>query len=511
MDLKVKVINIEHPKRVALINKEDAGIIGVGSGQRIIVGHGSTDLIAFVYLSDIVGNGEIWINERLSKDLNVGNGENVSVFSAPQPQSIDYIRKKMYGNKLTKDEIDTIVRDIVMENLSDIELSAYVSSIQTIGLDSEEITNMVNAMVNAGETIKFDHDVYDVHSIGGIPGNKYALLTVPIVASAGLKIPKTSSRAISSPAGTADVMEVLARVDLKANEIKKIVEEVGGTLTWGGAMNLAPADDKIIRVEHPLGIDPYPQVIASVLAKKKATGINYLLIDIPMGPETKVQNEERARDLASRFIEIGNRLNIHVECAITYGGQPLGRAVGPALEAMEAMKALEGIPTSNSMIVKAIELASMIIEMGGVAEFNKGKDLARQILNSGRAREKFLEIINAQGSKGIEKSDEIPVGEFQYDLTSSMDGYISYVSNRSIVQLARSLGAPKDKGAGIWVYKKIGDKVERNETVLKFYAEKKDKLENTVRLSRKFRIFDVEGMVLESIGRKTRGVMKNED
>jgi AMP phosphorylase len=507
MNVEIKELDIVLGVRNILISEEDAKILGIQPGFRLLVSKKNFKKIFFASISSkIVKKGEA----IASPGTGLKKGDLVDISNAPPLKSINAIKKKIYGEKLTSDEIKDIITDIVNENLSNIELSSYVTAIQTLDLDDDEITGTIESMVSTGESIKFDYEVYDVHSIGGVPGNKYALITVPILAAAGLRVPKTSSRAISSAAGTADVMEVLARVDLSMEEIKRVVDSVGATLVWGGALNLAPADDKIIRIEQPLGLDPQAQVISSVLAKKKATGIETLLIDIPMGDEAKVKTGFEARKLAERFIRIGERIGINVSCAITYGGQPIGRAVGPALEAQEALRALEGKQTSNSLIVKSLELASILLEESGLSEKGKGKDLARSILASGKAREKLLEIISAQGGKGIEKSDDIELGKFVEEIRANTDGYISYISNKAIIEMARLLGAPFSKKAGIWVSKKIGDKVERNESIFILYSESKDRLENALRLSRKIRLYGIEGMVLESIHGQVYRTIKGE-
>ncbi|MEM4313994.1 MAG: AMP phosphorylase [Thermoplasmata archaeon] len=507
MIVKIKDIDFNTGKREIFLNYEDSKRLGVLPGSRVLVSKKNYKKLFFVSIS----YSQIPIGEAIvTSESGLKKGEEVEIINAPPLQSIESIKKKIYGEKLDYEDIKNIINDIVEDNLSHIELSSYVTAIQTLDMDDDEIVNVINAMVSTGEIIKFDYDVYDVHSIGGVPGNKYALITVPILAAAGLKVPKTSSRAISSAAGTADVMEVLARVDLSSEEIKKVVDSVGATLVWGGALGLAPADDKIIKIEQPLGLDPQAQVISSVLAKKKATSISSLLIDIPMGNEVKVKNEIEARRIAERFIRIGERIGIDVNCAITYGGQPLGRAVGPGIEAQEALRALEGKTTSNSLIVKSIELAAILLESSGIAEKGKGKEMARNILNSGKAKEKMIEIINAQGSKGIEKSEDIVLGKYNEEVLSPNDGYISYISNRAIVEIAKALGAPFSKGAGIWVSKKIGDKVEKNESIFILYSESKDKLNNALRLSRKLRLYQIEGMVLESIHGQVYKTLKGE-
>jgi len=348
--------------------------------------------------------------------------------------------------------------------------------------------------VETGETIQFDRSpVFDFHSVGGVPGNKVTLIVVPIVAAAGLLIPKTSSRAISSAAGTADVVEAFAKVDFSAHELKQIAESTGGIMAWGGGLNLAPADDVIIRVEYPLGVDPHAQLLASVMSKKKAVNADFLLVDIPMGNGTKVPTMDMAKAYARDFIELGERLGIKVECAITYGGQPVGRAIGPALEAREAIQVLEGSKTPNSVVEKALGLSGILLEMGGIP---KGEERAREILASGKALEKFREIVAAQGGNPNIRSDDLVPGRLTFDVLAKKSGYVNAINNKQLVKIARASGAPKDKGAGVYIHKKEGSKVDAGEALLTIHSENDAKLQEAIGLSRKLEPITTEGMVL---------------
>jgi AMP phosphorylase len=337
--------------------------------------------------------------------------------------------------------------------------------------------------------------------VGGVPGNKVTLIVVPIVAAAGLLIPKTSSRAISSAAGTEDIVEVFANVNFDAKKLKKIAEEVGGIMAWGGGLNLAPADDIIIKVEYPLGIDPHAQLLASVMSKKKAVGADHLLIDIPMGLGTKVPTMEMAKQYAHDFIELGDKLGIRVECAVTYGGQPVGRAIGPALEAREAIAILEGSKSPNSVVEKTLTLSGILLEMGGII---RGAETAREILESGRALQKFREMVKAQGGNPDLKSTDIAIGNFKADVLAKKSGYLGSIMNKQLVQIARAAGSPKDKGAGLMIYKKVGSKVDAGEPLYTIYADNENKLNEAIGLTKKLEPMAVEGMVLARMPGITR-------
>ncbi len=498
----VKKINMTQGVHEILLNQEDAEDLGVRPHDRVrIINDKGETLSALVDITDtLVKKGEVGAFDESWQDLALQKDMTVRIIPTSRPVSVDLIRKKISGNTWSKEETTALVNDIAQGNLSDIELTAYVTAVQINGLTMNEITWLTTAMVNTGETIEWETSpVLDVHSIGGVPGNKYAPITVPIVAANGLTIPKTSSRAISSPAGTADIMEVVCNVTHNAQSIKQIGQKTGGTLVWGGGVTLAPVDDVIIKVEYPLSLDPRGQVLASVMAKKKSIGAEYCVIDIPIGEEAKVKTSEEARDLARDFITLGDRIGVRTRCTITYGGQPVGRAIGPTLEIKEALSVLEGASQPNSIIEKALSLAGLLLELGGAASPEKGKLLAEKTLKSGKALQKFKEIIAAQGGNPDITADDLTPGEYRYDLPSPKDGYIEAISNRAIVKIARAAGSPRDKGAGIMLRFKKGERVEKGENLITIYAENERKLKEAKTLATKLRPVRVEGMILEDI------------
>jgi len=497
--LKVKLLDILAGKQTIILNREDAEKIGVHVHDRVRVQSGSNQITAIVQVTaTFIDSGQIGIMKDIAEKLHVKDGDEVNIRLASYPESLEYIRKKLKGVTLSKDEIFAIVRDVVEGNLSDLEIAAYLLAEEFYGMSMEEVEYMARAMADVGEKIDFEEPVYDKHSIGGVPGNKVSLLIVPIVAAAGLLIPKTSSKAITSPAGTADTMEVLAPVKFTAQELKDIAKKVRGAIVWGGGLNIAPADDIFIRVEYPLALDPESQMLASIMSKKLAVGVDFLVLDIPTGKGAKVETMNEARTLARKFVELGERLGIHVECGITYGGQPVGHVVGPALEAREALLALQG-KGPTSLIEKSTALAGILLELGGLAMRGKGKGIAMEILTSGKALKKMREIIEAQGGDPNVEPEDIPVGEHRVRIEAPCDGYITDVSNDAIKKIARAAGAPMDKGAGIILYGKRGHKVKRGEPILEICAERESRLSEAYALAMKLQPITVEGMLLQRI------------
>ncbi len=496
MQLKAKKIDLVAGEHIVILNKKDVEKIGLRSQARVNVSKGGKTSRAVVDSSEsLVEKGEIGLVNKVIDDLEAEEGDRLTVKQTGRPESVEHIREKLEGKELSTHAINEIIEDIVEKRLSDIELSAYVSGTYSQGMNNREIKDLINAMIDTGDVIEWDeHPIFDHHSIGGVPGNKITLLIVPIVAAAGLTIPKTSSRAISSAGGTADIFETLTNVVLSTEEIKSISEDIGGVIAWGGAVNLAPSDDMIIRAEYPLRIDPYPQVLASVLSKKKATGAEYLVMDIPVGPETKVESRELGRKYARDFVSLSEEIGIETRCALSYGGQPVGRAIGPAIEAKEALRALEGKDVPSSLIEKSTKLAGMVLEQGGI---NDGKKEAARILNSGEALDKMKQIIDRQGGDPEVTSNDVEIGEYSREIYSKEEGYVDSINNSQIIKIVRCAGGPHCKGAGILLRKKKGDKVEEDELLYTVYSEQKSDLEDAVKMANHLKPLKVEGMILE--------------
>ena len=495
MIIKVRFLDIGTEPMV-LVNEQDAMKIGAKDNDRVRV-DGKKTAIALLTVSDIVCAGEALLIGDLKKKIGASDGDKLNIIYASSPESVRSIRKKMDNEKLSKEEIHAIVIDILENRLSKIEISAWLTALYINGMDIEEIADFTEAMVNTGDRVEFDRTpVYDFHSMGGVPGNKITPIVVSIVAAAGLMLPKTSSRAISSACGTSDFVETFCDIEMDAATLKRISEDVGGVLAWGGAMNLAPVDDMVIKVEHPLGINPRAQMLASIMSKKMAIGATHLVIDIPMGSGTKVPSIEVARAYARDFMDLGEKLHIHTECAITYAEQPVGSAIGPKLEARECIRILEGWKHPSSVIEKACDIAGMILEMGGIAN---GSDKAREILESGAALKKFREIVAAQNGNYDIKSTDLEPGEFKAEVISLTSGYVHSISNKDLVSIAKAAGAPSDKGAGLLVLKKKGQRVEKGETVLEIYGDNKAKVDRAKELAAKYKPFEIEGMLLKKI------------
>lgn len=419
--------------------------------------------------ASIVAPGELGLSQQAFSQINLKEGTHVHVDHAEPPGSMDAIRRKIAGQRLSQEDFHNIARDIVQHRYSKMELAAFLVASGQTGLDRDEVLFLTNAMTDTGARLDWKEQiVVDKHCIGGIPGNRTSMLVVPIVAAHGMLIPKTSSRAITSPSGTADTMEVLAQVELSPDRLHHIIRHQRGCLSWGGTANLAPADDVLISVERPLGIDSIGQMVASILSKKLAAGSTHLLIDIPVGPTAKMRHMREALALRKLFEFVGDQLNIHLEVVITDGRQPIGRGIGPVLEARDVMQVLNNDPKSPSDLrQKALRLAGRVLEFDPDVRGGQGYAIARDILESGRALAKMNAIIEAQGRQ----TTEFKPGHLSFEVTAPNAGTVIEIDNFHLAKLARFAGAPMDKGAGVDLLKKMGDTVKKGEPLYRVHAE----------------------------------------
>ena len=438
----------------------------------VLVQGGSVPVLAVLNVVDdcsITAPDELGLSEQAFTQLGVDEGLLVSVAQAQPPGSLGAVHRKIRGERLDQEEYRGIARDIVHNRYSKIEMSAFVVACAQAGLEREEVLYLTRAMVESGERFDWGEDlVADKHCIGGVPGNRTTLIVMPIVAAHGMLIPKTSSRAITSPAGTADTMEVLTRVKLEPERLREIVRRERGCLAWGGTARLAPADDILISVERPLALDSPGQLVASILAKKVAAGSTHLLIDIPMGATAKVRHQSEALRLRKLFEYVGDNLGMHLEVIVTDGSQPIGRGIGPVLEARDVLKVLNNDPEAPiDLREKALLLAGRILEFSPLVRGGRGVRLAREILASGAAATKLQAIIEAQGRN----PNQPALGRLRHEVPSPVDGRVTAVDNFQIAHIARLAGAPMDKGAGVELNKKLGEPVMQGETLYAIYSE----------------------------------------
>jgi thymidine phosphorylase len=419
----------------------------------------------------IVGCSELGVSEDAFAQLQVCDGHPASVSQAEPAGSIPALHRKIAGERLERDDFRAIVRDIAERRYSKIELTAFVVACNQDQLDREEVYFLTEAMAATGRCLDWhERLVVDKHCVGGIPGNRTSMLVVPIVAAHGMLCPKTSSRAITSPAGTADTMEVLANVELPFERLAELVREHRGCLVWGGTAELSPADDVLISVERPLSIDSPGQMVASILSKKVAAGSTHLLLDIPVGPSAKVRSMPEAQRLRKLFQYVAGRMHLALDVVITDGRQPIGNGIGPALEARDIMRVLQCDPRApDDLRQKALRLAGRMLEFDPDVRGGDGFAIARDILDSGRALTRMDAIIRAQGSRGFDHNAP-PLGKLSFEVAAPADGVVTGIDNLQIARIARFAGAPKVAGVGVDLFHKLGNKIVAGEPLYRVYA-----------------------------------------
>jgi len=478
--LKVKFLNLSAGRPVAILNKRFAEKVSIHVDERISISHSGEKIIAVVDIAeDLLREDEIALSTEIISAMKLKERDIVSIDLAEKPESLGFIYKKLNGEKLNGKELSAIIGDIVKNNLTESEIAYFVSAVYKCGMTFEETLNLIKALLETGKELGLKGEVADKHGTGGIPGRTTPII-VSICAAAGLLMPKTSSRAITTPAGTADALETVCKVDFSVESIRKILKKTNACMVWGGSLNLAPADDKIIQVERLLNLDPEPQLLASIIAKKLAVNAKYVLIDIPYGKYAKF-NKKEAFELAKKFRKIGKYFKIKLECDLKEVNEPLGNGIGPVLEIKDVIKVLRRQSSCHKLEQRSLELAGRLLEISGKAGKREGKKLAKKILDSGLAYKKFLQIVKAQ--KG--SIDGIGEADYKQDIISEKSGRIEEINIKEINNLARIAGCPLDKYAGVYLYKHLSDKVSKGEKILTIYAESETELEEAVKYYRK--------------------------
>jgi thymidine phosphorylase len=441
---------------------------GFEARSRVRVTLGGRSLIATLHVvsSSLLAPDEAGLSEFAWRHLGASEDAHARV-SHPEPvESVSRLRAKVYGARLSPADMHSIIGDVAAGLYSDLQLAAFVTATAGDRLDEAETVALTQAMLGAGERLRWDFPVVaDKHSVGGLPGNRTTPVVVAMVAACGVPIPKTSSRAITSPAGTADTMEVLAPVDLDVAAMRRVVEKEGGCIVWGGAVRLSPADDVLIRVERPLNFDSDGQLVASVLSKKAAAGSTHVVIDMPVGPTAKVRSAQAAASLSARLRAAGAALGLQLRIEQTDGSQPVGRGIGPALEARDVLAVLQGKGPFD-LRERSVRLAGAVLELAGAAADGQGLSMARTALDDGRAWRKFQAICEAQGGMR-----EPPRSSISHVVEARASATVAGFDNRRLARLAKLAGAPTAPAAGLELQVRVGDRVAAGQPLFTVHAE----------------------------------------
>ncbi len=418
-----------------------------------------------------------------------------------QQNALSAIRKKLVGKTLNYKEIFSIMDQIAKQRLGDVLTTYFAGSGYSQGFTNQELYFLTKAMVETGEKLHFRGIVADKHSIGGVPGNRTTLIVVPIIAAAGFLIPKSSSRAITT-SGTADDMEVLAPVILPKEKILKIVKKIKACIVWGGNFNIAPADDVIINVEKELMFESFDKIIISILAKKIAFGANHVVIDLPYGHTLKVTHLKDAQVLKNKFEYVAKKFNIKIRVLIRRTDEPVGRGIGPILETKDALKVLEQTPDRPlDLETGSINLAGNLLELclkdspkkirdDVKSKYGNSFGWATKILQEGKALKKMHEIIFEQGGNSNITSGKLLPGKFIHKIRAEKKCLIDNIDSKNLTLVVKALGAPLQKGAGVYLDKKEGEKAEKGDAICTLYSENVYNLTQGKMTLEKFPIFN---------------------
>jgi thymidine phosphorylase len=433
------------PKQGPFVRSEellDGGRVEISGGGRSLRGtvHAIED-------GRLLARTEVGLSHAAFKELGLPEGAGVQIQRLEPPASINALRAKLRGDELDEGQIRSLIGDIVDGRYPEREVAAFLVA-ATRGLTDNEVAALARTRFEFAEKMKWHEDiVVDKHSIGGIPGSRITMILVSLIAAHGLPIPKTSSRAITSAAGTADAMETLARVDLSVVDVQRVVDQARGCVVWNGQLNHSAVDDVMNAITRPLGLDSTRWAVASILSKKLAAGSTHIIIDLPYGPQAKLKSLREAQDIAALFERIGRKLGVLVEAHPTDGSQPIGRGIGPALEVRDVISVLENRSEAPaSLREKSLFFASRILAWDeSVGSEARARLRAEELLTSGAARVALDRIVDAQGRREL----QILPGSFSRVVKAERSGVVTEIDTWRIAGIARAAGAPSDLSAGI--------------------------------------------------------------
>ena len=394
----------------------------------------------------------------------------------------DLIRRKRDGAELQRNEIEFLINGYTSDSIPDYQMSAWLMAVLLRGMTRAELAALTESMLNSGEVLSFPElpaAKVDKHSTGGV-GDKTSLVLAPIVAAAGLYVPMISGRGLGHTGGTLDKLESIPgfNVNLSVSDFRRVLAQCGAGLI-GQTKEIAPADKKIYALRDVTGTVESPYLIcASIMSKKLAEGIDALVLDVKTGSGAFMKAEKDAVFLAELMVETGQRLGKRISALITDMDQPLGNAVGNALEVAECLDVLNGKGPDDLRELCLILSAWMFLLGRRVQNIDQGRELAEQMISRGKAREKFREMIRLQGGDPavIDNPDLLPRAQHKADVKSPTSGYVTGFMTEQIGTAGVLLGGGRakkedsvDPAVGIIIHKKIGDKVSSGDPLCKVY------------------------------------------
>lgn len=477
---KTKLIDIaDGEELIALVNEQEAMAYGISPMDKISMMYKGQEIVLNADVTHkFVKSGQIGLFKDVYKKYGIKENEAVSIhFTQHSSASLEALKKWLNKKRLNQQEIFEIMKDISQNRFTDI-LTTYFSSMGFfLPSKDEDLYRMAKAMAEAGEMLHFDGVVADKHCMGWVPGNETTMIIIPLLTSLGIKMPKTFSKAITTPAATGECVSVLMDISFSKKEIQNLVKKNNCCLIRGGGLDLAPADEKLIKVAYPLSMQSYSRTVVSIMAKKFAMGINHSLIDIPVWPSAKVPDMKTAKRLKKKYEYVGKKLGMKMTVEITDALEPIGAGVGAVLQVREVLRVLQQHEKRPMDLEdKSLHLCAKIIELVGMAKGKEAEKLAYSQLVSWKARKMMQKIIKAQRGDPKVESESMKLSKIHYDVIAKTSGKIKNIDLKAVNTTARTLGAPLDLQAGLYLYKKTGDTIKKGEKIYTMYANDEGKI-----------------------------------
>lgn len=458
-------------ENLAYINRECTAykVDDIKTLTKVEIHGGVRPIFAFLQVVDdpkLVKPDELALNTEAFELINLPEGANISLSISSPPASLNSIRRKIAGNILNGGEYSSIVNDIAAKRYSNMDIAAFLVSSGSF-MTAPEVLSLTEALI--GEyTLNWDNEsiVVDHHCLGGVPGNKTDIIIAAIVAAYGLPMPKTASRSLTSCAGVADTFSVLANVNIDEEKFKTIIRENRGAIACYETLPIAEANKIMSSVERYIGLTQHQHLVASILAIKLAAGVTHLVLDIPVGPHSRIKSTNEAMRIRKLAEYVGDMLSLEIDAVITDGSEPIGNGIGAVLEARDVMKVLRNKDDApQDLLEKSLFLAGRILEFDPKLRGGQGYHVAKEILASGRALEAINKIIYAQG-----KAAQPQLGHLTRDIVSNTSGIVESIDNERINKIGVLAGAAQYHGAGLDLLKKVGDRVEQGETLYRIHS-----------------------------------------
>lgn len=465
-------------EHIAYLNKNcsEYAIDDIAFLSQVEIQTETSKIYAFLQIVDddaLVSPTELGLNEEAFTDLGETEGTGVTISLAAPAPSRAALKRKIVGNILSPQDYKFIVKDIINRRYSNVDIASFIVAGGTF-ISANEVLSLTEALVN-NTKLKWPQEniVVDHHCLGGVPGNKTDIIIAAIVGAYGLAIPKTVSKATTSCASVADTMGIMCDVNLTQDKFIELTSTNRAVIADYERLNIAEAVKAIANVERHMGLTQQEFLLTSVLAIKIAAGVTHLLIDIPVGEKSRIKTIYEAIRLRKLAEFVGDRLGVDIEVVITDGNEPIGNGVGAILEARDVVQVLKNKPNApQDLLEKSLFLAGRILEFDPKLRGGSGYEKAAQILQSGQAFEKLNEMIKLQGKK------EQPVlGSFTRDVLAPVSGEVVGINNVQINRIGIWAGIRQYGGAGIDLFKKVGDTVNAGEPLYRIYACSQEDLE----------------------------------